>query len=354
MLLALTAAPSLCNALSISHVSHAPVYVDSASGEEVSVRFKLDEHADIRLNIYDDREYLIKQVSLTNVAIGDNEISWDLTDMRGKEVPPEAYHYTLEAKSGNTTVVFDVSDTTGNKPTRVNNVKWDKTKQIVSYYVLEPSRVSIRAGIDDGGPLLATITDWQARNRGPHQDPWGGYDKDKVLNIEKMDNVIIHAGAISLSDNSIIIGPPQTESVYVKKITQPVIRERKDKSAKAAYANLSKSADLRSDYDIDIDILTEGSNEASEPVVLTGTVPIRISMSNVEQGRMQQDRFEPMLFIDGIYVTEVETGFFPVTWKLDTTKYDEGEHFITVNIRGYGGQYGVASRLIRIKHIDSK
>jgi hypothetical protein len=349
MLLLIAVSP-LCSALSISHVSHAPVYVDNLKGGEVKIRFKLDEPAEISLNIYDDREYMIRKVLYANAAIGDNEISWDLTDMHGRRVPPEAYHYTLEARSGDAVVVYDVSDTTGNKPARVNNVEWDKDKQIISYYVLEPSRVSIRAGIDDGGPLLATIAEWQPRDRGLHQVQWDGYDNDKELNIHKLENVIIHAGALSLSDNSVVVGPPQAVAAYVEGVDQPVLRKRRNNTENAAYANLAKGADQRSDYEIDIDILTRENSDASKPVVLSGTVPVRISMSNIDKIRMQQDRFEPILFLDGVYVTEVETGFFPVTWKLDTTKYDEGEHFITVNIRGYGGQYGVASKVIRIKH----
>jgi len=84
--------------------------------------------------------------------------------------------------------------------------------------------------------------------------------------------------------------------------------------------------------------------------IVNGIVPVRFSLKNKGDQRIINDRYEPILFIDGKYFVENEVGFFPMTWNLDTTILTPGEHYLTINLRGYNGHLGTASAKIFVKH----
>lgn len=338
------------HALSITHVSHMPSYVDSKSKAKVSIRFALDEAATVSLRVYDDRELLIKEITSAGLSKGDNAIIWDGTDSSGKQVPPEAYHYTLVANQGSEFVVYDTSDITGNDVISVSNLKWDKKAGTINYSVRKNTRVSLRVGMKAGGPLLTTVLDWQPRARGQYQEKWNGLDSSGTLDIKKLEKVQVFGQAYALSTNTIIIGPNQNASRYSENIHPDSNRRERTTSSKKMFNFHGKDAASRGDFNIDVDLPKDIKQNKNKLPVLTGNVPIRISIPKKDLIRMQTDRFEPMLFVDGIYVSELESGFFPLTWRLNAKDYKEGEHFITINVRGYEGQIGSTSRKVIIKH----
>ena len=340
---------SQTQALSISHVSHKPSYIEVNTRIKIAIRFALDEAATVVLRIYDDREFLIKEERIAGFNKSDNTIIWDGRDNNGKRVPPEAYHYTLEASNGSDSVVYDPSDITGNDVVEVSNLKWDKKADSISYSVRKNTRVSLRIGIDDGGPLLATILDWQPRARGVHKEKWDGIDSSGTVDIKRLVSAEIFGQAYSLSGNTIIFGPYQSDSEYVENIDTSHKRKRTYNSKKM-FNYHGKDAASRSDFAIDVALPKDIKLNKDKLPIFKGSVPIRINIPKQELKRMQTNRFEPMLFVDGTYISELESGFFPLTWRMHAKDYKEGEHYITINIRGYDGQVGSASRRIVVKH----
>ncbi len=332
-------------ALSIKHVSHSPVKTIYKAGEEITVRFNLEEAADVALKIYDDREYLIRTISGGAVLkSGDHALKWDGKDKSGRIVPYEAYHYTLEANNGNETIIYDLSDLTGNEKGTLRDAKWDRESNTISYRLVRSSRVNFRVGIGDGGPLLRTVTNWQPRSQGKHVEKWSGYDESKQFNIAKIPRAQLFSNAYSLSKNTLIIGGNIQPSQYVD-IKNPQLRTR-NKSNNLRDDKV-RVAQERVDYPVAIK-LPESSRNKNDVPVYSGKIAVKIEILKTELARLHKNRFEPILFVDGQYVSELETGFFPVTWQLDTSKYKTGEHYITINIRGYNGQYGTSTQTIFI------
>jgi flagellar hook assembly protein FlgD len=72
--------------------------IDPAKHEVVAVRFNLNEPANVVLSVFDGRDHRVYQAG-EEVAAGDHALSWKGQDASGKPVPPEAYSYTLTAKT---------------------------------------------------------------------------------------------------------------------------------------------------------------------------------------------------------------------------------------------------------------
>lgn len=340
---------SMASALSIQHVTHSPKNIAENSEVGVVVRFYLDHAASVMLKIYDDRGYLVRTVASEGVfKEGDNSINWDGRDNRGNPVPAEAYHYTLQAEQSNETVTYDVTDLLSSNKNTIRNVEWDREKGEISYLLVADSRINIRAGIANGGPLLTTIINWLPRKRGKHVEKWNGYGKGNKFNISKIPKASIFTEAYTFSKNTIIVGEPVSSAQYVDASELTDIR-KKGKSDKVMFDNARKNVGDRSDYNIAIQLPESKLKKHGFPVY-KGKVAVKLAVPKDDLQRMSRDRFEPILFVDGQYVSEIETGFFPITWHLDTTVLKPGEHYITVNVRGYDGQYGSVSQRIYVEN----
>lgn len=331
-------------AVTVTNVSHSPSYV-SSSDSKIQIRYKLSEPAMVTLNIYDDRDILIKSVAHPKTDKKENVMIWDMMDNSGKRVPPEAYHYSLHVRASGKVVVYDTTDITGGKHVALTNLNWDRATKKVSYTINKPARVSLRVGIDNSGPLLASVLNWLPRKSGNHIESWDGFDEHNELDINTMKNTMLHARAYSLSSNTIIIGPEIMAPTFIQNLEWGEKKRNRTVNNNQMFDYMAKTAEDRSDYTVSL-----GLPDASGAGVHSGVIPVKISLDVKNRIRVLEDRFEPMLFVDGKYVAELETGFFPLTWKLDTTDFINGEHFLTVNLRGYDGQFGVASRKIVIRN----
>jgi len=345
----------LCGALHskplvIKGVSHSPLYLEPVSDSTVEIKFRVNSPCTVTLKLFDDRDLLIKTIT-HQAKPGDQVLLWDVTDNNGNSVPPEAYKYTLTASDNNETVVYDTSDITGNILIKVEDVIWNKKTKTISFTLQKSSRVSLNSGILDGGPLLGTILDWAPRQRGKHAVAWNGMDPTGSAYVGSIEDLAIVSQAFTLSDNTIIIGPDSSNSSYISDMSWGLKKRQKQVRAQPKIYNYSaKTADKRQTYKINLNLPKRMKKMKKNLPVYKNTVPVRIDISAGEVVRIKQDRFEPMLFIDGKFVSELETGFFPLTWQLDTKKYDNGKHYVTVNIRGYDGQYGTATRFIYIEN----
>jgi hypothetical protein len=55
------------------------------------------------------------------------------------------------------------------------------------------------------------------------------------------------------------------------------------------------------------------------------------------------ERCEVVFFVDGQYVFEREIGFLPMTWTWTPTATSPGTHYLTANVRGYEGHFGMTT-----------
>jgi len=339
------------HALTIQHVSHYPKQIDLNKNETVIIKYSLDESAQVKLNIYDDRDFLIRRISSKGeLKKGDHSFTWNGYDQANHPVPPEAYRYTLVASNGTDSVEHDLSDLTGGQVVKVHQLKWDKKAKKVQYRVLKSSRVNVRVGLKNNGPLMATITDWVARGHGLHEVSWDGFDNSGVIDVSKNKGYEIYAQAFTLSENTILVGPSDDDIKLIDITWKKEKRTRKKQQKKRMKMHSQQYIENRGDFTLQIKLPESLKKTKLGMPIVNKKVPVRFNVPPDVQQRMLNDRFEPILFVDGNYKTENEVGFFPMTWNWDPKNLAEGEHVLTINLRGYDGHLGSASVKIFVKN----
>jgi hypothetical protein len=331
-------------ALTITSVQPSRSHV--ASGEAVTIRFRLEEPARVTLNLYDGRDVLIRHVvSAGELKAGDNALTWDGKDEAGRPVPAEAYTYTLLAARDAQAVTWDIADTTSGQDIVPRSVSSDPQSGKIRFVLDAPARVSIRVGFQDNGPLLRTVLDWAPRPGGPNEESWDGWDTSRVLALVNHPKRDIVVSAFKLPENSILVGTPTGEVTLIDSSGWPrVTRVSKGSTVpKRMYAHGQQSLESRSDFGVELVLPADLKRDGDGVPIVTGPIPVRLRVPAEDQSRAVARRFEPVFFLDGQFVFENEVGFVPMTWNWDPKGVNPGVHYLTVNLRGYEGNFGMAT-----------
>lgn len=338
--------------LEIRHVQHDRNRLQAPGVEKVTVRFDISEAAVVTMNFYDGRDLLIRSNdSSKQLAAGEHTLSWDGYDNAGRPVPPGAYHYTLIATNKDLgKVEYDLTDLTGGKNLEVKNVNWDSKQKTLSYLLQKPARVNIRIGLQNDGPLLRTLLEWVPRDAGTHREKWDGMDASGVIDLSKHPKRDIIVLAFSLSDNTILVGGSQIREQLITEMSwKAVERERKKVSPKRMKTISQQPLETRGDYSIHL-ALPGGLEKTKDGLpVVTGRVPVKLDIADKDRKRAHERRFEAGFYVDGIMVFENETGFLPMTWYWDTRGMNPGIHYLTTNVRGYEGNFGMQTVKLYVK-----
>lgn len=340
-------------ALTISNVQHKPKLFNPAKQKSVMIRYRLSDPAKVTLNIYDGANKLVRSIeSGKELKQGDHRFRWDGKDQAKRPVPPEAYHYTLVAKTKNGQATeHDLSDLTGGDNLDVSDIKWDAKTKKIRYRLSKPGRVNIRVGLKNNGPLMRSVINWVPRSAGVHAQPWNGMDTSGEINLTKHPLLALGVHAFSLSDNTIIVGPaPNKISLVAGATWEMSQRKIKKIPKKKMYTHSQQPIEARRDFRVSLR-LPDGLKKKKGLPLITKTVPVRLQVDEQDRKRLLNQRFEPVFFVDGQFAFENEVGFLPMTWRWDPVGTNKGVHYLTVNIRGYEGNFGMAS--IKV-YVDNK
>ena len=345
-------AARVAHALAITHVSAEPSVIEPAPGASVSVVFQLSAPASVSLQLYDGRDLLIRRVASTGtLPAGDQRLTWDLRDQAGRAVPAEAYRYTLTAISPQgDRVEHDRTDLTAGDDLTTTAVAWDPQTKTIAYRLPQPARVNIRVGLANNGPLLVTVLDWVTRDAGLHRESWNGLDTSAVLDLSRHPRLKIVVNAFALSDNSILVGPASDQVALITDLSWGEERRTiKRTDRKRMHFHRQQALEDRSDYRITLTLPPDLPTTADGLPIVSGIVPLRLDVSDQDRARVVARRFEPVFFVDGTFAFENEVGFLPMTWRWDSAGANPGIHFLTVNLRGYEGNFGMATLKVRVR-----
>ena len=352
LLIATAAAAPAEAGLQITHVFHAPAVIEIERDEAATIHFRLSEPARATTHVWDGRDVLIRSIEAPDVLVaGDHEIRWDGLDARGRAVPPEAYHYTIEAvPPGGEPVVWDMTDLTGGERVKVVPPNWNDEDGVVEYAVRENARVRIRIGLDNGGPLLHTLIDWVPRARGAHAEPWDDSDVAGVPNLAAHPQLAFELNAFSLPVNTILVGPRPSRVALIDDLPEPTVQRDARLPARKRMLDFARqSIEARRDFPVDLELpATLGLSPEGLPIV-SGRVPVRLGVDDSNQALLMNERFEAVFYLDGRFVWESEVAFFPLTWHFETRGMSPGVHYLSVNLRGYEGHFGVGTRALFVE-----
>lgn len=357
VLLAALAAAS-AGAVEITRVRADRVRFDPARGERVNVAFRITETARAELRIYDGRDLLVRTVaSPTELAPGDHSLVFDGRDAAGRALPAEAYHYTLAAVArGGPEVVHDLTDRTGGEALSPSAVAFDPNAKRIRYVLPALARVNLRVWLANEGPLLRTVLDWVPREAGARSEPWDGRDAWGLLDVSAHPELAVVAQAFALPENTILLGAPADRVALGEMLPGP----RAERPGRAARPHrhgdyAAQPIELRRDLAIALELPAGLPRTEDDLPIVSGPVPVRMRVPDPRDlERILAERFETAFLLDGRIHFENEMGFLPATWTLDASGVAEGRHYITGNLLGYEGHFGVATVAVYVKPAGTK
>lgn len=348
--LALLAYPA--DALEIKNVRADRQAFDPRQGEQVEIHFEISQSAAVELQLYDGRDLLVREIE-SEFPAGAHALVWDGRDGEGRIVPAEAYRYVLRAATkDDQSQIFDLSDLTGGQRLTAQNVTWDAEEGRIQYRLPEAARVAIRIGLKDNGPLLRTLIDWVPRPRGRNTQTWDGWDESGVLRLADHPKLSIFVDAYALSDNTLLVGPPPDQVAFTPLAHgQRQKRPSEPSAEKRMHYHPQQPLEGRGDVDVALELAGDHPVTEDGVPIVSGAVPIRFDVAPHDRGRAVNRRFETVFFLDGTFAYENEVGYVPVTWQWDADSVNPGPHYVTVNFRGYEGNFGVATLKL---HVDAE
>jgi hypothetical protein len=340
----LTATAEAKPSVAITQVRVDRMAFDPGKQEQVRIRFNVNESSDVKLSIYDGRDRMVSQQSARAQSAGEQVLAWDGRDRNGAIVPAEAYSYILTASNPKGRSTYDLTDLTGGQKLQVKDVRWDPDAGVIRYYIDKPARVNIRLGLEDGGPYLRTLIDWVPRPAGTHAEAWDGKDASGVLDLARHPLLKPVVTAYALSDNTLFVGAPPDRLQFV---ADPAASQRREHIAKLPAKEVANRAqqplETRGDISALLTLAGHFPQDKDGRWLVSGRVPFRADVAKEDRQRVMQRRFEAAYYVDGVFTYENELGYLPMTWTWDASQLNPGEHFVTLNIRGYEGNFGTAT-----------
>jgi hypothetical protein len=86
-----------------------------------------------------------------------------------------------------------------------------------------------------------------------------------------------------------------------------------------------------------------GGARGDGPVSVGAPLPLKLELPADEAAFVQEERFETVIYVDGVFAFEEEQGYLPFTWTLEPAMLTAGDHVVTFMVRGYEGHFGSSS-----------
>lgn len=303
--------------------------------ESFPIEFILKKDSNVSVEIYTPDNNLIRTLN-KSFKKGKNKIIWDGKDSKGVIVPDEAYNIVLKADKE----VLDFRDS-GGKIIKDLKRKIDKRGKI-SYKLSKPSRVLIRAGIQNG-PMLRVISNWIPKNKGLIVQRWNMKDKDEIIDISKY-NFAISISAFELPKYAIITTNNKTESYlqYFKR-NHFKCNKKSKKNLDKGFSKHSYSCRLEEkEPNLKMQINNVPLNSKNTPILTNGKLAlVKVSMNSEDEELFEKVKYEVSFFVDLQFTSEEELGYMPISWNFNPNGLKKGEHILTVNVSSFDGKVGV-------------
>jgi hypothetical protein len=332
--------------LKISNVATDRLTFRPDKGETVAIIYHLSLPATVDVNIYDSRDILVRRLVIAgNRKAGDNRETWDGKDEAGKLVPPEAYVYTLSARTAQgEQTLYDVTDKTGGEQQWALDTKYDANAGAVSFVLPKPGRVNIRLGLKEG-PLLRTLVNWAVRDAGLHSEPWDGFDNSGVLQFNKHRGLEISFWGFVLNNNTIVVTsePKANRPDFVQELTWgKQFRASNRPKLPRLFDFWNYPRESCRDPKIYLKPLAVTERKEELPVINSETY-FQLRIDPHDQELITDQKFEVVFYVDGVFAYEEEIGYAPFAWRWNPSGVNSGIHYITAMLRGYKGHLGSAT-----------
>jgi len=336
-----------------------PRSFDPSTGGTVQVSYTLAGDARVTVSIYGpNRELVARPVADEPRAAGDHREAWDGRDATGAIVPDEAYYPVVEAASVDGVDVYDPVATSGGERVNPSDIHFKAREGLISYVLPEPSRVLVRAGLDQG-PMLATIVNWELRGAGLSTERWSGRDQQGLRSFALDPDALVIVQAYALPDNSAISFGNRQATYRQRYLAWGAEQPTRPLPARDPGLEAIESPHWRQPVHLDKDPrIVLSFPEAAEPQLDAPEEAVRLvgdrAIVHVEvpdpvtRRYLRDQRFELVAFVDDQRVDEAEQAHLPFNWSWELSGLEPGEHWLTVNLVTFRQLVGTASRRVDV------
>lgn len=333
--------------LTITRVGLDKKSFNPSKSQTVVIGFEVTTQADVQLTIYDRLGREVKSFDRSNAPAGKQSFKWDGRNMEGKLAPGEVFLYVIEAKikSGGK-VIHNPANKTGGIETKSLEYTLDRETGKIEFVLPKTCMIRIRAGLKDGmfGNLLF---DWKPTTAGRHTYDWDGRDSTGQMYMLKRHELNLRLTTYSLPTNTIITTgdtiPIDHESSQDKTLNQ---KRQQLWGTKGKYRHYSHDPFICHQPRFKVMFPSKSNTQDEDASVVSGVVPIRIELDPRDERHLIRTRYEIMLFVDGVFIYEIEEGSSPFTFNWDTKDFGKGPHIITVNLIAYDDHIGFVSHKV--------
>jgi hypothetical protein len=315
--------------IALSWVTTDRAVIDLRKAESLTLRFQVSRPAAVTVRFLTVDGEPVRTIRHEAVPAGEQQVVWDGKDDTGQPVRPEAYIYTLEARSlEGASAIYDLRSRTGGEVLSAEQASIDREKGRIRYVLPDSARV--RLILSRGAWPIRTLVDWEPREAGPQDEAWDGWDAGRVVQALETSDLLPIVYAFSLPRNSVIVkGAP----VAGKRGPGPTAGQVPAAIATERRVHLHSLHARAHCYDPKVQASIVGGPELREGEVpsLDGPTTFRFDVAPDQP----PDRATPIrrvsvfIYVDGRLVERYLVGYAPFQWTIDPATLTPGEHVIT-------------------------
>lgn len=283
----------------LSGQKNIPIEYTLDSPGNVSVGIRALDGASVRsLVVYEWRE-----------AAAQSEL-WDGKNDGGAMVTPGVYFYTIDFTGDDgAQESYNPGKDYRHNPTIMNSFSFEKSTGEITYTLESPALVLMRAGIPQGGPMLAEPVSWEPRPTG--------------MNVEKWD-----------------ISPAVT-----------MLLEREKISFNRRFRALPESAIIVTGDNAGKSVNVPGFilDAAADEIKAGEELSLTVALNEATGKKLKEERYEVVSYVDGKFISEEEYGYSPYKCVIPAAKLAPGVHVITINIATLTDRIGSESAVVKVE-----
>ena len=287
--------------------------------------------------------------SRENLKNGSHLVAWDGRDTMGRLCPNGIYIPIIKIKTKRWgSELYNPTDSPWGEDLTIRDLDYDFKKQTIGYTLAKPMLCKMRVGIKEGGPCYKTVFDWQPHEAGYHEKRWDGRDLNGIVEVWKKEKFQIVLDAFLAPKEAIFLEGSDNTSHRFEGVEKrfPLHPPR----GKKIMVHALHKREFCHDMQIKVDLIHTRGTVKGIPVI-GGNTEFKVMTANKNDlEHIIRERFELYQFMDGSFVYEGPQKTLPAVIRLDTTKFANGRHIFTVNLRTSEDHVGTYSMKVYIKN----
>jgi len=333
----------------LGQVKVAPRSMDLSLEEGAVISWSQGAEAGVDLFICDLSGRIVRTLhKKEKLEAGGQQVSWDGLDDQGESCVNGVYLPIIRAKFKKAGVKVYNPTTADWGEEVTTEATYNPVNKTVDYQLSKSALCLLRIGESGGGPLYRTLFGWQPRKAGQHSEPWDGWDSLGVVNVAQKKKMYLVVEAFSLPENAILLkGGGGSISSKTKAKRFPLRPPR----GKDLFLHALHPRERCKDLEIHASMAEARGRSAGEAVVLSKETVIEVSTSHSaeEKRRLERERLELYVYVDGRMETEESRQKLPTSIQFDPRKYESGEHVLTMILKTREDHAGTYSMKIFIE-----